>query len=78
MSKDEFGPDDSAAFIRNTFTEMLSGMGHVSAENFAGGLLEKLIADGFLELNPGCTKEETAGIFAAAFKTIKLKMPANI
>jgi hypothetical protein len=77
MSKVEFGPDDGAAFISNAFTEILAGMGHVSPENFAGRLLEKLIADGFLELKPGCTKEETAGIFAAAFKTIKLKMPAS-
>ena len=48
MSKVEFGPDDSAAFISNAFTEILAGMGHVSPENFAGRLLEKLIADGFL------------------------------
>ena len=78
MSKVEFNPNDGAAFISNTFTEILAGMGHVSPENFAVRLLEKLIADGFVEMNTGCNKEQAAGMFAAAFKTVKLKMPANI
>jgi hypothetical protein len=78
MSKVEFGPNDGAAFISNTFTEILAGMSQLSVDDLAARLLEKLIAEGYLELKPGCSQKQTAGMFAAAFKTIKLKMPAGI
>lgn len=76
MSKVEFGPNDGAEYISSAFAEILAGIGQMSPENFAGRLLEKLIADGFVEMNPGCNKEQAAGMFAAAFKTIKVKIPS--
>ena len=76
MSKVEFGPNDTAAFLSDALKEILEGIGQLSPENFAGRLLEKLIADGLVEMNPGCNKEQAAGMFAAAFKTVKLKLPS--
>ena len=76
MSKVEFDPNDGAEYISSAFAEILAGIGQMSPENFAGRLLEKLIADGFVEMNPGCNKEQAAGMFAAAFRTIKVKIPS--
>ena len=78
MSTVESGLNNGAAFLNNAYAEILAGMGKLSTEDFAARLLEKLIADGFLELKPGCTKEQTANIFASAFNMLKLKLPANI
>ncbi|MDB5759520.1 MAG: hypothetical protein JWM30_2809 [Burkholderia sp.] len=77
MSKVEPGPNAGAAFISDSFTEIMAVLGQVSPEDFTGRMLEKLIADGLLELKPGCSKEQAAGMFTAAFKTIKIKMPAT-
>jgi hypothetical protein len=76
MSKVEFDPNGGAEYISSAFTEILAGLGQLSPEIFAGRLLEKLIADGFVEMNPGCNKEQAAGMFAAAFRTVKLKIPS--
>lgn len=76
MSKVEFDLNDGAEYISSAFAEILAGIGQMSPENFAGRLLEKLIADGFVEMNPGCNKEQAAGMFAAAFRTIKVKIPS--
>lgn len=75
MSKVEPGLNDGAAFLNNAFAGILSETGQLSVEDFAARMLEKLIADGFLEMKPGCNMEQAAGMFAAAFKTIKVKMP---
>ena len=76
MSKVESGPNDGAEFLSDSFAQLMAGLSHVSPEDFTSRLLEKLIADGNLELKPGYSREQAAGMFAAAFKTIKIKLPA--
>lgn len=76
MSKAEPGSNDGNAFLNKTVMEFMAGMSQLSIDDFAARLLEKMIAEGYLELKPGCSQKQTAGMFASAFKTIKLKMPA--
>ena len=78
MSKPEPGPNDGSAFLNNTMMQFMAGMSQLSIDDFAARLLEKMIAEGYLELQPGCSQKQSAGMFASAFKTIKLKMPASI
>jgi hypothetical protein len=76
MSKVEPGPNDGAAFLNGAFSNIMAGMAHVSPDDFAVRMIEKLIADGLLEMKPGYTKEQAASMFTAAFKTLKVKIPS--
>lgn len=76
MSKVEPGPNEGAAFLNGAFSNMMAGMAHISADDFAVRMIEKLIADGLLEMKPGYTKEQAASMFTAAFKTLKINMPS--
>jgi hypothetical protein len=78
MPKAEPGPNDGSAFLNKTLIEFMAGMSQLPVDDFVGRLLEKLIAEGYLELKPGCSQKQAAEMFASAFKTIKLKMPASI
>jgi hypothetical protein len=77
MSKIESGQKEGVAYLNDRLAEMMAAMEHISPQDFVGRLLDKLMADGFVELKPGCSKEKTASAFAAAFKNLKVKIPAG-
>jgi hypothetical protein len=77
MSPGEAGQNEGVAYLNSRLEEMMTGLAKSSPEDFIVRLLEKLIADGYIELKPGCSKDQTAHTFAAAFKNLKLKMPAG-
>jgi hypothetical protein len=77
MSPGKAGQNEGVAYLNKRLEEMMTALAAASPDDFIVRLLEKLIADGFLELKPGSTKAQTALMFAAAFKNLKLKMPAG-
>lgn len=77
MSKVESGQSESAVYVNDRLEEMAAALGQVPPEEFVARLLDKLVADGFMELKPGCTREQTAGLFSAALKNLKFKLPAG-
>jgi hypothetical protein len=78
MAETESGVNDGMAFLNDTLAGMMAGMENFTPEIFTANLLEKMIADGYLELKPGCTREETAALFASGLKNLKLKLPAGL
>ena len=77
MAKPEPGLHQGMEFLNDALQGMLAGSEHFSADSFAALVLERMMADGVLELKPGCTKEQTAAMFASAFRNLNLKLPAN-
>ena len=78
MSKAEPGINAGMEFFSDTLQQIMASSERLSAESLAVVILEKMIADGVLELQPGCTKEKTAAMFTGAFRNLKLKIPANL
>lgn len=77
MSKVGSEQSEGLAYMNERLEEMVAALGQVSPDEFVVRLLEKLIDDGFMELKPGCSKAQTAALFSAAIKNLKLKLPAG-
>jgi hypothetical protein len=75
MAQAEPGVHQSMEFLNDALQGMLAGSGQFSAESFALIVLDRMIADGVLELNPGCTREKTAAMLVSAFGNLKVKLP---